>query len=74
MRVLNRFYMKANKFDRKFDEGSEDILSDLDLSSATRVNQRMLGKLTRSRSIKIEDLDSMSIRRLFLNRRHSDVE
>lgn len=66
--------MKANKFDRKFDEGSEDIFSDLDLSSATRVNQRMLGKLTRSRSIKIEDLDSMSIRRLFLNSRHSEVE
>lgn len=32
--------MKASEFDTKFDEGNEDILSDLDLSSATRVNQQ----------------------------------
>lgn len=32
--------MKASDFDTKFDEGSEDILSDLDLSSAVRVNQQ----------------------------------
>ena len=28
--------MKANEFDRKFDEGVEDIVDDLDMSSATR--------------------------------------
>ncbi|MCO7248108.1 CopG family transcriptional regulator [Halomonas sp. Mc5H-6] len=31
--------MKANDFDQKFDQGSEDILDDLDLSTAHRVNQ-----------------------------------
>ncbi|WP_372994782.1 type II toxin-antitoxin system BrnA family antitoxin [Marinobacter sp.] len=31
--------MKAKDFDKKFDEGREDILEDLDLSSARRVNQ-----------------------------------
>jgi len=31
--------MKAKDFDKKFDEGQEDILEDLDLSSARRVNQ-----------------------------------
>lgn len=33
--------MKANKFDKKFDNDEEDILSDLDLSSAKRVNQEL---------------------------------
>lgn len=28
--------MKANEFDKKFDEGAEDIICDLDLSTATR--------------------------------------
>ena len=31
--------MKAKDFDAKFDEGVEDILDDLDLSTARRVNQ-----------------------------------
>ena len=31
--------MKAKDFDRKFDEGKEDIVDDLDLSAARRVNQ-----------------------------------
>ncbi|QPL47076.1 CopG family transcriptional regulator [Halomonas sp. A40-4] len=31
--------MKANDFDQKFDQGSEDIVDDLDLSTAHRVNQ-----------------------------------
>jgi hypothetical protein len=31
--------MKAKSFDKKFDENEEDIVADLDLSSARRVNQ-----------------------------------
>lgn len=31
--------MKAKDFDKKFDLGKEDIVDDLDLSSARRVNQ-----------------------------------
>jgi hypothetical protein len=31
--------MKAKDFDKKFDEGQEDIVDDLDLSTARRVNQ-----------------------------------
>ncbi|WP_019593072.1 type II toxin-antitoxin system BrnA family antitoxin [Thioalkalivibrio sp. ALM2T] len=31
--------MKAKDFDKKFDEGQEDIVGDLELSSARRVNQ-----------------------------------
>ena len=31
--------MKAKSFDKKFDEGKSDIISDLDLSSAKRINQ-----------------------------------
>lgn len=31
--------MKAKDFDKKFDEGKEDIIEHLDLSSARRVNQ-----------------------------------
>ncbi len=31
--------MKAKEFDRKFDSDEEDIINDLDLSSAKRVNQ-----------------------------------
>jgi hypothetical protein len=31
--------MKASDFDKKFDEGVEDIIDDLDVSSATRPNQ-----------------------------------
>ena len=31
--------MKATDFDKKFDEGVEDIIDDLDLPSATRPNQ-----------------------------------
>ena len=31
--------MKAKEFDKKFDEGKEDIIDDLDLASARRVNQ-----------------------------------
>jgi hypothetical protein len=31
--------MKAEDFDRKFDEGKEDIIDDLDLSSARRPNR-----------------------------------
>ncbi|TVR67744.1 MAG: CopG family transcriptional regulator [Spirochaetaceae bacterium] len=31
--------MKAEDFDRKFDEGKEDVVEDLDLSTARRVNQ-----------------------------------
>jgi hypothetical protein len=31
--------MKAKDFDKKFNEGKEDIIDDLDLSSARRVNQ-----------------------------------
>jgi hypothetical protein len=36
--------MKASEFDKKFDDGVEDIIEDLDLSSATRpgrVQQRV---------------------------------
>ena len=31
--------MKAKDFDKKFDEGKKDIVEDLDLSTARRVNQ-----------------------------------
>ena len=31
--------MKAEDFDRKFDEGKEDIIDDLDLSRARRINR-----------------------------------
>ncbi|HBA66189.1 MAG TPA: CopG family transcriptional regulator [Methylococcaceae bacterium] len=31
--------MKAKDFDKKFDEGKEDIIDDLDLSRGRRVNQ-----------------------------------
>jgi|GEM_PF-2349084 hypothetical protein len=31
--------MKAKDFDKKFEEGEEDMVDDLDLSSARRVNQ-----------------------------------
>ncbi|NOG30816.1 CopG family transcriptional regulator [Halomonas sp. TBZ9] len=31
--------MKAKDFDKKFEEGQDDIVDDLDLSSARRVNQ-----------------------------------
>lgn len=31
--------MKAGDFDKKVDEGKEDIIDDLDLSTARRVNQ-----------------------------------
>ena len=31
--------MKAQEFDKKFDEGKEDVIDDLDLASARRVNQ-----------------------------------
>ncbi|MBC7292862.1 MAG: CopG family transcriptional regulator [Thermoleophilia bacterium] len=31
--------MKASEFDKKFDEGVEDIVDDLDLSRAARPNQ-----------------------------------
>jgi len=31
--------MKARDFDKKFEEGQEDIVDDLDLSTARRVNQ-----------------------------------
>jgi len=31
--------MKASDFDKKFDEGVQDIIDDLDVSSATRPNQ-----------------------------------
>ncbi|AUN96076.1 type II toxin-antitoxin system BrnA family antitoxin [Pseudazoarcus pumilus] len=31
--------MKANKFDKKFDDGNDDVIDDLDLSSARRPNQ-----------------------------------
>ena len=31
--------MKAKDFDRKFDDGPEEIVDDLDLSTARRVNQ-----------------------------------
>lgn len=31
--------MKAKDFDKKFDEGQEDIVEDLDLSTARRTNQ-----------------------------------
>jgi len=31
--------MKAKDFDKKFEEGQEDIVDDLELSSARRVNQ-----------------------------------
>lgn len=32
--------MKADKFDEKFDLGDEEIIDDLDLSTARRVNQQ----------------------------------
>ncbi|MEH6799210.1 MAG: type II toxin-antitoxin system BrnA family antitoxin [Pseudomonadales bacterium] len=32
--------MKADKFDEKFDADNEDIVADLDLSTARRVNQQ----------------------------------
>jgi len=31
--------MKANEFEKKFDENKSDIIEDLDLSSAKRLNQ-----------------------------------
>ncbi len=31
--------MKAKSFDKKFDEGKSDIISDLDLSTAKRIKQ-----------------------------------
>ena len=38
--------MKAKDFDRKFDEGQEDIIDDLDVSSARRVNKMPLSRDT----------------------------
>ena len=32
--------MKAKDFDKKFDDGKEDIIEDLDLSTTRRVNQK----------------------------------
>lgn len=32
--------MKANNFDKKFDDNKHDIIGDLDLSSARRPNQK----------------------------------
>ncbi len=32
--------MKAKDFDKKFDDNKQDIIGDLDLSSATRPNQK----------------------------------
>jgi len=32
--------MKAKKFEEKFDAGSEDIIEDLDMSTARRINQQ----------------------------------
>ena len=32
--------MKAKDFDQKFDSGTEDIISDLDLTSLARLNQK----------------------------------
>jgi len=32
--------MKANDFDAKFDDGDEDMMSNLDLSSVKRLNQQ----------------------------------
>ncbi len=32
--------MKAKDFDKKFDQGREDIVDDLDLSTTQRVNQK----------------------------------
>lgn len=31
--------MKAKDFDKKFDQGKQDVIDDLDLSTARRVNQ-----------------------------------
>lgn len=31
--------MKASEFDKKFDDGIEDIMGDLDMSTAVRLNQ-----------------------------------
>jgi hypothetical protein len=31
--------MKASEFDKKFDDGVEDIINDLDMSTATRPNK-----------------------------------
>lgn len=31
--------MKASEFDKKFDDGIEDIIDDLDMSTATRPNK-----------------------------------
>ena len=31
--------MKASEFDKKFDEGVEDVVDDLDMSGASRPNQ-----------------------------------
>jgi len=31
--------MKASEFDKKFDDGVEDVVDDLDMSSASRPNQ-----------------------------------
>lgn len=31
--------MKASEFDKKFDDGVEDILGDLDMSTAVRLNE-----------------------------------
>lgn len=32
--------MKANEFDKKFDQDTQDVIDDLDLSTARRVNQK----------------------------------
>ena len=32
--------MKASDFEKKFDEGNEDIVDDLDLSQARRFNEK----------------------------------
>lgn len=32
--------MKASEFDKKFDDGVEDIMDDLDISSAVRLNKQ----------------------------------
>jgi addiction module HigA family antidote len=35
--------MKASEFDKKFDEGTEDVIDDLDLAQAKRINELRSG-------------------------------
>ncbi|MBN2848287.1 MAG: CopG family transcriptional regulator [Coriobacteriia bacterium] len=49
--------MKASEFDKKFDDGVEDIMGDLDMSTAVRLNEEQRRVNVDLPSWMIESLD-----------------